>query len=73
MEEFYRPAEVAKILRLSVDTVYRIFEREAGVILLESASRLALPKTEARALGRYRTMRIPKVVLRRVLDRYRVQ
>jgi hypothetical protein len=70
MEEFYTPAEVTKILRVSVDTVYRIFERESGVILFTSASRLAMPKTEAKALGRYRTMRIPKFVLRRVLDRY---
>lgn len=73
MEEFYTPAEVAKILRVSVDTDYRIFEREKGVILLASASRLGMPKTQAKALGRYRSMRIPKFVVRRVLDRYRVQ
>jgi transposase len=73
MEHLYTPAEVAKILRVSEDTVYRIFEREKGVILLESASRLAMPKAEARKLGRYRTLRIPEIVLRRVLDRYRVQ
>ena len=73
MEDLYTPAEVAKILRVSVDTVYRMFEREAGVILLESASRLSLARPEAKKLGRYRSMRIPKFVLRRVLDRYRVQ
>ena len=61
------------MLRLSEDTVYRIFEREKGVIMLESASRLSKPKAEARKLGRYRTLRIPEVVLRHVLDRYRVQ
>lgn len=69
----YTPAEVAKILRVSVDTVYRIFEREKGVVLLESASRLSRPKAEASKLGRYRTLRIPEYVLRRVVERYRVQ
>ncbi len=73
MEHLHTPAEIAKILRVSVDTVYRIFERETGVVLLESASRLAKPKAEAKKLGRYRIMRIPEVVLRRVLDRYRVK
>jgi len=48
LEDFYTPAEVARILRVSVDTVYRIFERETGVILLESASRLATPKAVAK-------------------------
>jgi len=61
------------MLRLSEDTVYRVFEREKGVIMLDSASRLSMPKAKARKLGRYRTLRIPEVVLRRVLDRYRVQ
>ena len=73
MEDLHTPAEVAKLLRVSVDTVYRIFGREKGVILLESASRIAMPKAEAKKLGRYRTLRIPEVVLRRVLDRYKVQ
>jgi len=61
------------MLRLSEDTVYRIFVREKGVIVLESASRLSKPKAEAKKLGRYRTLRIPALVLRRVLERYRVQ
>ncbi len=73
MEHLYTPAEIAKILRVSEDTVYRIFEREKGVIVLQPASRLAMPTARAKKLGRYRTLRIPEVVLRRVLDRYRVQ
>lgn len=53
MEHLYTPAEIAKMLRVSVDPAYRIFEWEPGVILLESASRLAMPKAEAKKLGRW--------------------
>jgi hypothetical protein len=59
-------AEVSELTGLSVDLITRLFEREPGVILYESAQ----PK---RGKRRYRSMRIPRRVYERVMRRHTVQ
>lgn len=56
--EFYTPAEAAELLKVSVDTVIRKFERFPGVIDLGSP--------EARTKRRRRVLRIP----REAMDRF---
>ena len=58
--------EVALLLKLSRDTVIKIFGDEAGVIDMGS------PFTTKRA-RRYRVLRIPQSVINRVLARRRKQ
>ena len=60
-EPCFTPAEIAARWRLSVDTVIRLFEREAGVLVLEN------PTSKQRR--RYRTLRVPISVLIRVEKR----
>jgi hypothetical protein len=63
-QEFFTIAEVAKMLKVSPDTVSRLFGREPGVIDLGSPER--------RYKRRYRVLRIPAVVLNRFLHKKRV-
>lgn len=63
-QEFYTIAEVAKMLKVSPDTVSRLFGNEPGVIDLGSPER--------RHKRRYRVLRIPAAVLNRFLHKKRV-
>jgi hypothetical protein len=58
----YSPAEIAKMWKLSADTVRRLFEREPGVLVLSD------PRPTRRK-RRYTTLRIPENVLARVHKR----
>ena len=63
-QEFFTVQEVAKILKVSPDTVSRHFEKEPGVIDLGAPERLHK--------RRYRVLRIPAAVLNRFLYKKRV-
>jgi hypothetical protein len=52
--EYLSPQEIADLLKVSVDTVVRKFERRAGVLNLGSS--------ESRFTRRYRVLRIPRTV-----------
>jgi hypothetical protein len=58
----YTVAEVAHMLRLSLRTVIRLFEKEPGVIILER-------KKPGRKRKSYRSIRIPRTVYERVCRR----
>jgi AraC-like DNA-binding protein len=60
-QEVYTLAEVAALTGLSRQTVTRIFEREKGVLILA--------RSESLHKRRYRSIRIPRVVFERVLNR----
>lgn len=62
--QFYTPAEVADILKVSTDTVMRKFSGYGGVIDIGAAER--------GRKRRYRTLRIPKESLERFLVESRV-
>jgi hypothetical protein len=64
LEELLTPAEVAKILKVSLNTAIRRFENVPGVIDLGSAE-----ETHKR---RHRILRIPRSVLNRFLAENRV-
>jgi hypothetical protein len=57
------PAQLAKTLQVSVDKARSIFEREPGVLVLQ---------TPKRGVRRYRTLRIPADVAQRVVRRLSV-
>ena len=63
-QEFFTVEEVAKMLKVSPDTIRRHFEKEPGVIDLGSKERLHK--------RRYRVLRIPAAVLNRFLHNKRV-
>ncbi len=63
-QEYFTVAEVAKLLKVSPDTVSRLLENEPGVIDLGSPERLHK--------RRYRVLRIPAAVLNRFLHKKRV-
>jgi len=63
-QEFFTIAEVAKMLKVSPDTVSRLFGKESGVIDLGAPERLHK--------RRYRVLRIPASVLNRFLHQQRV-
>lgn len=60
-ERYFTVNEVAKLWKLSDDTIVRIFARESGVLILTR-----VPKGSRRT---YRTLRIPLSVLERVRHR----
>ncbi len=62
-QEFFTVVEVAKMLKVSGDTVRRRFENEPGVIDLGAPERYK---------RRYRVLRIPAAVLNRFLHKKRV-
>ncbi len=59
-ENLYTPQELAKQWKLSVDYIRSLFEHEPGVMILQH---------RRRGIRRYRTMRIPASVARRVYNR----
>ena len=58
-------ADVAALMGLSRQTITRMFERERGVLILERPEKLHKKK--------YRSIRIPRVVYERVLQRLTVR
>jgi hypothetical protein len=64
-EQFYTVAEAAKFLKVSRDTITRLFADEPGVVDLGSPERLHK--------RRYRVLRIPHAVFNRVIHKLRVQ
>jgi hypothetical protein len=62
--EYLTPAEVASILKLSTDSIIRLFERYPGVI--------AIGKGESMLKRKYRTVRIPRSALERFIVQHRV-
>ncbi len=63
-QEFFTVDEIAKLLKVSRDTISRRFENEPGVIDLGAPER--------RHKKRYRVLRIPAAVLNRFLHKKRV-
>jgi hypothetical protein len=66
LEPHYTPAQVAEAWGVSTDTVRRMFEGEAGVLVIEPA-----PGRYSRR-RRYRTLRIPASAVERVRRRMSV-
>ena|ERR1017187_6182028 len=64
-QQFYTVAEAAKFLKVSRDTITRLFADEPGVVDLGSPERLHK--------RRYRVLRIPHAVFNRVIYKMRVQ
>ena len=64
LEEYLTPAEVADILKVSLNTVIRRFENVPGVVDLGSEEKMHR--------RRYRTLRIPRSVLNRFIAENRV-
>ena len=62
--EVYTVAEIAGLTGFSVPTVIRMFEREPGVIILS--------RPETMHKRRYRSIRIPDTVYKRVINRLTV-
>jgi hypothetical protein len=60
-EKHFAPDELAESWGISADTVTRIFERESGVLILETH--------RGKRSRRYRTIRIPESVAARVYRR----
>lgn len=61
LERCYSLEQIAEFWALSVDTVRRIFEHEAGVLIIE--------RPRIRGKRQYRTLRIPESVAQRVYHR----
>lgn len=59
-ETLYTVAELVKLWALSADTIRRLFEHEAGVLIFT---------IQKRGRRRYRTFRIPRSVAERVYRR----
>jgi hypothetical protein len=57
-ERHYSPAELGELWNLSADTIRRTFENEPGVLVFENPERASS--------RRFRTLRIPESVARRV-------
>jgi hypothetical protein len=64
-EQFFTVAEAAKFLKVSRDTITRLFADEPGVVDLGSPERLHK--------RRYRVLRIPDAIFNRVIHTKRVQ
>jgi hypothetical protein len=60
-ERHFSPAELGELWNLSADTIRRTFENEPGVLVFENAERASS--------RRFRTLRIPESVARRVYAR----
>ena len=58
-ERHYTPREIAEMWSLSVDVIRRLFEHEAGVLIIGDNS-------GGHGKRRYRTARVPQSVLERV-------
>ena len=57
-ERHYTPDELGEMWNLSADTVRRLFQNEPGVLVVQ--------REVGRGARRYRTLRIPESVARRV-------
>jgi hypothetical protein len=57
-ERHWTPEQLGELWSLSADTVRRMFEQEAGVLVIE--------RPRSRGRRRYRTLRIPESVAVRV-------
>jgi|SRR5579859_6843605 len=66
LERHYSVSEIAEQWSLSEDTVRRLFEHEAGVLVIEP------PRGRMSRRRRYRTLRIPAAVVERVHRRLSV-
>jgi hypothetical protein len=64
-QQFFTVDEIAKLLKISRNTVIRRFENEPGVLDLGSP--------EPRHKRRYRVLRIPATVLNRFLQKKQVR
>lgn len=64
-KEAYTVAEVAAMTGFSRNTVIRMFEGERGVMILS--------RPELMHKRRYRSIRIPRAVYQRVVDRLKVK
>jgi hypothetical protein len=64
-KQAYTVREVAAMIGLSVRTVTLHFQREPGVLILERPAQLHK--------RRYRSIRIPRAVYERVIERMRVK
>ena len=60
-ERHYAPAEVAELWQFDVETIRRLFQAEAGVLVLQAPVR--------KGRRPYKTIRIPQSVLERVHKR----
>lgn len=65
LKEAYSVAEVAALMGVNRMTVTRLFENERGVIVLS--------RPEQKHKRRYRSLRIPRAVYMRVLERLSVR
>lgn len=65
LERHFSVTEIAKMWGVSEDMVRRLFEHEAGVLVLE-------PSRPTYGRRRYRTLRIPESVVDRVHKRHLV-
>lgn len=61
LERCYSPEQIAEFWSLSPDTVRRLFENEPGV--------LAIERPRVYGKRRYRTLRVPESVAKRVYHR----
>ena len=61
----YRVDDVAELIGMSRRSVIRLFEHESGVIILE--------RPEKMHKRRYRSIRIPRIVYERVINKMRVK
>lgn len=64
-KEVYTVAEVAALMGFSRPTVTTLFEREPGVLILKRPEKIHK--------RRYRSIRIPRAVYERVVNRIAVQ
>lgn len=62
-KEVYTVGEAAAVLGLSPRTIIRLFELEPGVLILDR------PEDVRNRKRRYRSIRIPRAVLERVIQR----
>jgi len=58
VERHFTPEQLGELWSLSGDTIRRLFEKEAGVLVIERSSKIGR--------RRYRTLRIPESVAERV-------
>jgi hypothetical protein len=61
LERHYGPEQIAESWNVSPDTVVRLFEKEPGVLIVETH--------RGKRSRRYRTIRIPESVAARVYQR----
>lgn len=68
IEEHYTPAQIAKALCVSTDTVRRMLENEPGVLCITTLNR-----TIRGAERNHKTLRVPASVWRRIHEKWTVK